>query len=219
MVTSYKLDYRRGGKNSKVSLVKTTVAQLVSTFRREPRPGANPIDQKQMRRGRSTYFVVFCQSFLLSLGLAAVPTVTLAGEENHQFQLAIDPTGVWLNRKPAILLTFHADGTYSADITGEGAFIPGNDNPGFQITSPTHALWQKTGPRTLKATVFALQYYSDTGNIYAIQKGTLTGLLNESGDQMDVTVSGALFDVINGKLISSIPSGTGHFERLRMEKP
>jgi hypothetical protein len=218
MVTFYNLDYRRGGKNPKVSLVKTAVTQLVSIFSRGPHSCEHPTDQERMRqRDRTTFFLVLCP-LILSLGLAAVPTVTLAGEENKEVQRGIDPTGVWLNRKQVILLTFHSDGTYLADISGEDATIPGNDNPGFQLTTPTHALWQKTGPRTLKATAFALQYYNDNGNLYAIEKGTLTGLLSESGDQMDITLSGGLFD-LNGKLISSIASGTGHFERLHIEKP
>jgi hypothetical protein len=218
MVTFTNLDYRRGGTTPKVSLVETAVAQLVSAFSWGQCSCENPTDQERMRRrDRTTFFLVLCQSLLLSLGLAAVPTVTLAGEQNKEFQRTIDPTGVWLNSNPVILLTFHEDGTYLADLAGEGAFVPGNHNPGFQITSPTHALWQKTGPRTLKATAFALQY-NDDGSFYAIEKGSLTGLLNESGDQMDVTVSGGDYD-LNGKLISSIPSGTGHFVRLRLDKP
>jgi hypothetical protein len=161
-MTKMSLDYRRGGNGPQVSLVKTAATLLVSTFSRGLRSCETPSDQERARRRvRTTFFLFLCQSFLLSLGLATAPTITLAGEENNEFKRAMDPTGVWLSSNPVILLTFHEDGTYSADIIGEGAFVPGNHNPGFQITSPTHALWQKTGARILIATAFALQYNDD----------------------------------------------------------
>jgi hypothetical protein len=218
MATFSNLDYRRGGTTPKVNLVVTAIAQLGSAFSRGQCSCESPIEQKRMRlRNRATSFLVLCQILLLSVGLAATPTGTFAGEENSAFQRANDPTGVWLNSKPVILLTFHADGTYSADIVGEGAFVPGNDNPGFQITSPTHVLWQKTGARTFMATAFALQY-NDDGSFYALLKTGITGLLNGSANQMDITISGGIFD-LNGNLISSIPRGTGHFVRLHLDKP
>ena len=219
MTTSSNLDCRRSGTTPRVNLAETAVARLGSAFSRGQRSCENPIDQKRMRlRNRAASFLVICQTLLLSVGLAAAPTLTFAGEESTAFQRANDPTGVWLNSNPVILLTFHEDGTYSADIAGEGAFVPGNDNPGFQITSPTHALWQKTGARTFTATAFALQYNNDTGNFYGLLKTRITGLLDGSGDQMDITISGGIFD-LKGNLISSISSETGHFVRLHLDKP
>ena len=142
-----------------------------------------------------------------------IRTGTTNGEVN-------DPTGVWLQRSvPVILITFHSHGTYSADVQGESAFLPGNESPGFQLTSPTHALWKKTGPKTLVATSFAMQY-NDDGSFYGLLKVRVTGVLSASGDQMDLTVSGGVF-VLNGNLIPNppFPGSTGHFERLRLEFP
>jgi len=132
--------------------------------------------------------------------------VLLAEEGDHERGNAIDPTGVWLNRAnpnpPVILIAFHRDGTYLADVQGESAFVPNNHDPGFQITSPTHALWQKTGAKTLAGTSFALQY-NDDGSFYGLLKVRVTGVLIDS-DHMDLTVSGGVFD-LNGNPILNPP--------------
>jgi hypothetical protein len=76
------------------------------------------------------------------MALAIAPPVLLAQERDHDQDRdqergkVNDPTGVWLQRSmPVILITFHSDGTYSADVQGESAFLPGNESPGFQLTS------------------------------------------------------------------------------------
>ena len=158
---------------------------------------------------------------LLVLLLGIIPIMAFAGERDSGRCHSIDPTGVWLqpNVAQAILLTFHQDGTYSADVAGESAFIPNNHSPGFQLTSPTHALWQKTGAKTLAGTAFALQY-NDDGTFYGLLKVRVTGVLNDSGDQMDITISGAVFDLSGNPIPNPPPfTGTGRFVRLRLEFP
>jgi hypothetical protein len=200
MPSFYKLNNRRAGKSRTVSSIQTN---------------------QSIRQHDASSFAILCRLLALLLTFAIVPTVAFAQEREHDRGRANDPTGVWLqpNVQQVILLTFHRDGTYSADVAGESAFVPGNHNPGFQITSPTHALWQKTGAKTLAGTSFAIQY-NDDGSFYGLLKVRVTGVLNDSGDQMDVTISGAVFD-LNGNLIPNPPpfSGTGHFVRLRLEFP
>ena len=86
-------------------------------------------------------------------------------EGDHERGNAIDPTGVWLNsanpNPRVILITFHRDGTYLADIQGESAFVPNNHDPGFQITSPTHALWQTLRVRLLHSSTMTMEVSMD----------------------------------------------------------
>jgi hypothetical protein len=160
---------------------------------------------------------LYCRLLLLSLALAITPMAVLAQEQNH----ANDPTGVWLGSGaagPLILNVFHSDGTFSGDFQGESAFIPGNDNPGYQITSPEEGLWQKTGAKTFAGTFFAMEYNNDDGSLYAVDKVRLTGVLNGSGNEMDLMASGGRFD-LNGNLLpgSAFQGRTAHFVRQRLE--
>jgi hypothetical protein len=180
-----------------------------------------PIEAPERVRPKDfgAWLPILCR--LLALLLGITPIAAFAGERDSGRCHAVDPTGVWLqpNVEQAILLTFHQDGTYSADVAGESAFLPGNQSPGFQITSPTHALWQKTGAKTLAGTSFALQY-NDDGTFYGLLKVRVTGVLNDSGDQMDLTVSGGVFDLSGNPIHNPPPfTGTGHFVRLRLEFP
>jgi hypothetical protein len=195
------LDNRRSSKSLTVKPIRTT---------------------QRVPRDCATSFPVLCRLLALLLALAIATPVLLAEEGDHERGNAIDPTGVWLNRAnpnpPVILITFHRDGTYLADVQGESAFVPNNHDPGFQITSPTHALWQKTGAKTLAGTSFALQY-NDDGSFYGLFKVRVTGVLIDS-DHMDLTVSGGVFDLNGNPILNPpFPGGTGHFERLRLEFP
>jgi hypothetical protein len=195
------LDNRRSSKSLTVKPIRTT---------------------QRVPRDCATSFPVLCRLLALLLALAIATPVLLAEEGDHERGNAIDPTGVWLNRAnpnpPVILITFHRDGTYLADVQGESAFVPNNHDPGFQITSPTHALWQKTGAKTLAGTSFALQY-NDDGSFYGLLKVRVTGVLIDS-DHMDLTVSGGVFDLNGNPILNPpFPGGTGHFERLRLEFP
>jgi hypothetical protein len=165
-----------------------------------------------------SFYNLYCRLLLLSLALAITPLAALAQEQNH----ANDPTGIWLSPETntadhVIINIFHSDGTFSGDFQGEDAFVPGNENPGYQIVSQEQGLWQKTGPKTLAATFFAMEY-NDDGSFYAIDKVRLSGVLNGSGNEMDLTASGGRFD-LNGNLLpgSAFQGGTAHFVRQRLE--
>lgn len=160
-------------------------------------------------------FLFQCLSVWFSL--ATVPLTSSASDEHGRHD---DPTGVWLTTKPTgpvVMNTFHSDGTFSGDVQGESAFVPGNESPGYQITSPEHGLWQKTGLRTLAATAYALEY-NDDASFYAVLKLRLTCILNGPGDEMDITASGGLYD-LNGNLLpgSAFQGLTAHFVRQRLE--
>jgi hypothetical protein len=223
MTTFSNLDYHRGGKNLTVSSANTTVTELISGFSWSRCDDKNATNQEPMKpRDCATSFRPFCRLLFLSLALAIAPTAVFAEEENHEHGHANDPTGVWLTTNPAapaVLNTFHSDGTFSGDIQGESAFVPGNENPGFQITSPEHGLWQKTGAKTFAATFFAIEY-NDDGSFYAIFKVRLAGVLNGPGNEMDLTASGGEFDLSGNMLPGSGFQGrTAHFARQRLEFP
>jgi hypothetical protein len=157
------------------------------------------------------------QCLFVWLALAITPLTSSASDDHGRGN---DPTGVWLTTKPTglvVINTFHSDGTFSGDVQGESAFVPGNESPGFQITSPEHGIWQKTGARTFAGTAYALEY-DDDGTFYAISKFRLNGVLNGPGDEMDITASGGEYD-LNGNLLpgTAFQGRTAHFVRQRLE--
>jgi hypothetical protein len=149
--------------------------------------------------------------------LAITPLTSSASDDQGR---GSDPTGVWLAAKTTaggvIINTFHSDGTFFGDVQGEGSFFPGNKSPGFQITSPEHGLWQKTGPKTIAATAYALEYNYD-GSFYAIFKLRLSFVLNGPGDEMDGTGSSGEYDLNGNLLPGSVRGGSAHFVRQGLE--
>jgi hypothetical protein len=208
----------RDDKNLKVSSRKTSNTGPVPTFYLGRCNDKNPTGQERIPpRNYFRPLLLLSRLLLLLLTLGFAPTLTLAGQERPFFS---DPTGVWITTDGLVILnTFHSDGTFSGDVQGESAFVPGNENPGFQITSPDHGLWQRTGARTFAGTSFALEY-NDDGSFYAIFKFKFTGVLNGPGDQMDLTSSGGNFD-LNGNLIpgSAFEGRRTHWVRQRLELP
>jgi hypothetical protein len=183
-------------------------------------PGCSDIQAAYKKAGCERYFshpsFVF-QCLFVWLALAITPLTSSASDDHGRGN---DPTGVWLTTKPTgpvVMNTFHSDGTFSGDVQGESAFVPGNESPGYQITSPEHGLWQKTGLRTIAATAYALEY-NDDGSFYAVLKLRLTCVLNGPGDEMDITASGGLYD-LNGNLLpgSAFQGLSTHFIRQRLE--
>jgi hypothetical protein len=109
-----------------------------------------------------------------------------------------DPTGAWLirNREGAFILTvFHKGGTLTGDAQGESAFIPGVKPPENVIISPESGVWQKTGWKTFAATFITLEYDPNPPfALFQFDKVQFTGVLNKSGDQIELTALVTLFD-------------------------
>jgi hypothetical protein len=132
----------------------------------------------------------------LLLAIAIAPSVTLA-QENGKHKLN-DPTGAWLIRNSEgsfILTVFHKGGTLTGDLQGESAFIPGVKPPDSVIISPESGVWQKTGGNTFAATFITLEYDANPPfALFEFDKIQFTGVLSESGNQMELTALVTLFD-------------------------
>ena len=68
------------------------------------------------------------------------------------------------------------------------------------IISPESGVWQKTGWDTVAATFLTIEYQVDTSTnppsapLFQFDKVQFTGVLNESGDRMELTALVTLFD-------------------------
>jgi len=102
-----------------------------------------------------------------------------------------DRTGAWLTTfggQQFSLITFQKGGTVLEDIQGEGAFDPASVNPPGNVqTLPQHGVWQKTGWKTFKGTLVAIEAGNDiktfSSKFFRFDKLQFTGKLSESGDQ------------------------------------
>ena len=135
-------------------------------------------------------------SVLLVLLLAIAPSVTLA-QDNGSHKLN-DPTGAWLIRNSEgffILTVFHKGGTLTGDIQGESASIPGAQPPSNVIVTPESGVWQKTGGKTFAATFLTIEYQDSlSAPVFQFDKIQFTGVLSESGDQMELTALVTIFN-------------------------
>jgi hypothetical protein len=188
------LDDRRSGKSLTVKPIQTT--------------------QRVRPRDCATFFPLLCRLLALLLALAVAPTVTFAGETAHDQGHVNDPTGAWLIRNGEglfILMTFHAGGTLTGDFQGEAAFVPGGQPPFDVIVTPQSGVWQKTGAKRFAATFLALEYQAATTTnppsapLFQIDKVQLTGVLNESGDQMQLTALTTVFNPDGSQKGNSFP--------------
>jgi hypothetical protein len=169
------------------------------------------------------------------LALAVAAPMLLAQEWDHWDHMngrdkAHDPTGAWLLNTGAgfALTVFHKGGTLTGDVQGESAFDPSAVNPpkppSNVINSPESGVWQKTGWNTFAVTFLTMEYQVDTSTnppsapLFQFDKVQFTGVLNESGDGMEITA--ALITTFNpdGSLKESItvPSKT-HGVRIPLE--
>jgi len=81
----------------------------------------------------------------------------------------------------------------------EAGFIQGAQPPFDIIVTPQSGVWQKTGAKTFAVTFISLEYQGNpqlppNASIYQIDKSQLTGVLNESGGQMQLTALTTIFN-------------------------
>jgi hypothetical protein len=149
----------------------------------------------------------------LFVAIALTPSMLLAQEWDHLNgrDKVHDPTGAWIatvGNESFLLITFEKGGTVLQDFQGESAFDPAAVNPPITPrnvqTSPQHGVWQKTSWKTFAATLVAIEAGNDTSilaaTFFRFDKFQYTGTLNESGDQMDLTLVASFFDA-DGKRI------------------
>jgi hypothetical protein len=151
---------------------------------------------KSYNRHRGKMLTLTSVLLALLLAIAIAPSVALA-QENGKHKLN-DPTGAWLIRNSEgsfILTVFHKGGTLTGDLQGESAFIPGVKPPDSVIISPESGVWQKTGGNTFAATFITLEYDANPPfALFEFDKIQFTGVLSESGNQMELTALVTLFD-------------------------
>jgi len=148
---------------------------------------------------------------LLLLAIAIAPSVTLA-QDNGSHKLN-DPTGAWLIRGSEgqfILTVFHKGGTLTGDTQGESAFDPASTNPPKTplnvINSPESGVWHKTGRNTFAATFLTMEYQVDSSNnslsapLFQFDKVQFTGVLSDSGNQIELTALVTFFDANGNQL-------------------
>jgi hypothetical protein len=178
---------------------------VFSRVKNTPRTGDNEnttIQERIRPQDCSGSFALFCRLLFLSLSLAVAPIVTFAGEPVHDQGHVNDPTGTWLIRDGDglyIIMIFHAGGTLTGDFHGEAGFIQGAQPPFDIIVTPQSGVWQKTGAKTFAVTFISLEYQGNpqlppNASIYQIDKSQLTGVLNESGGQMQLTALTTIFN-------------------------
>jgi hypothetical protein len=144
---------------------------------------------------------ILCRLLALLLALAVAPTVVFAQEwdQDHEQGHANDPTGAWLIRGSDgsfILTVFHKGGTLTGDIQGESAFLAGSPPPLDVINTPESGVWQKIGAKTFAVTFLTIEYQvtPPTAPVYQFDKVQFTGVLNQSGDQMELTAVITIFN-------------------------
>ena len=186
---------------------------------------------------RYRYFGSKCLFRLLTLCLAlgAVSQVLLAQDSDHLNgrDKVHDPTGAWLIRNdaegsPFILSVFHKGGTFTGDTQGESAFDPAATNPpkppsNVQET-PESGVWQKTGWNTFAVTFLTIESQVDTRTspptapLFQFDKVQLTGVLNESGDRIELTAAISFYDSSGNQIGDTIQVPTkGHGVRIPLE--
>jgi len=161
----------------------------------------------------------------LLLALVVTTPVLLAEDGNlghdrdHEPGKGNDLTGVWTQTYPdgtLLLVTFHADGTASADQQGDVVFNP--------VQSHEHGLWKKIGPRMFIASFAAMEYFSDPppspkfAQLYATALLQARYTLYPSGDQYDGTV--VITETLpNGTVVPNPPIFKIHGVRLILTPP
>ena len=156
-------------------------------------------------------FPVLCRLLALLLALAVAPTAAFAQEWDHLngWDKAHDPTGAWLIRNSEgqlILTVFHKGGTLTGDLQGESAFVPGAKPPESVIISPESGVWQKTGWKTFAATFITMEYDANPPfALFEFDKIQFTGVLNKSGDQIELTALVTLFNANGTQKGDSFP--------------
>jgi hypothetical protein len=195
-----KLDDRGGGKSLAVKPVKIT--------------------QRVRPRDCFTSFPLLSRFLALLMALAVAPPVLLAKEGDQEHGKVKDLTGVWLQPivDQAILVTFHQDGTFSADVAGESAFVPNGVPPLNTLTTPSHGVWQKTGATTFAATSFAI-IYDDKGSFLSLIKARFSGVLNDADHLTLTLVSGGQFDFQGNMIGDPLKTETSQYVRQRLEFP
>jgi hypothetical protein len=156
----------------------------------------------------------------LMSALAVSTPVLLAQDWDHDHlnerDKIHDPTGAWLLNTPSgfVLTVFHKGGTLTGDFQGESAFDPTAVPPQNVIESPESGVWQKTGWKTFAVTFLTIEYQVQVDPLsdnplsfplFEFDKVQFTGVLNESGDGMEITA--ALIKNFNpdGSLKATIP--------------
>jgi len=147
------------------------------------------------------------QLLALFVAIALTPSMLLANDEDHLNgrDKVHDPTGAWLIRNSGaqfILTVFHKGGTLTGDTQGESAFVPGGQPPTNVIVTPESGVWQKTGWNTFAATFLTIEYQVNPPNatLFQFDKVQFTGVLNESGDRMELTALVTFFDANGNQL-------------------
>jgi hypothetical protein len=191
----YNLHYRSRGNNLTVKSIHTIQGM-------RPRHYAAP-------------FPILCWLFALLLALASATPVLHAQDWDHinGRDKVHDPTGAWLIRSSEgqfILTVFHEGGTLTGDTQGESAFDPASTNPPKTpfnvINSPESGVWHKTGRNTFAATFLTMEYQVDSSNnslsapLFEFDKVQFTGVLSDSGNQIELTALVTFFDANGNQL-------------------
>jgi hypothetical protein len=149
------------------------------------------------------------QLLALFMAITLTPSMLHAEDRDHLNgrDKVHDPTGAWLIRNSGgnfILTVFHEGGTLTGDVQGESAFVPGVKPPENVINSPESGVWQKTGWKTFAATFLTIEYQVQvnplSAPVFEFDKVQFTGVLNESGDRMELTALITFFDVNGNQL-------------------
>ena len=203
------LDYPSSGNNLTVKYIQTS--------------------QRKSMPHYAAPFPILCR---LLLALALAPAVLQAQEWDHinGRDKVHDPTGAWLIRNdaegsPFILTVFYKGGTLTGDLQGESAFDPSATKPPMPPKNvqetPESGVWQKTSWKTFAVTLLTIENQVDPPNttFYQFDKVQFTGILNESGDRMEITEAVITNFNAKGELIGEpikIPS-TAHGVRIPLE--
>jgi hypothetical protein len=165
----------------------------------------------------------------LFVAIAFTPAMLLADDEDHinGRDKVHDPTGAWLIRNDAegssfILTVFHKGGTLTGDVQGESAFVPGGQVPSNVINSPESGVWQKTGWKTFAATLLTMEYQVQvnplSAPLFQFDKVQFTGVLNESGDRIELTAAISFYDSSGNQIGDTIQVPTkAHGVRIPLE--
>ena len=186
--------------------------------------------QRMRPQDCATFFPILCRTLALFSALAIATPVLRAEDEDHinGRDKAHDPTGAWLLNTPSgfALTVFHKGGTLTGDLQGESAFDPSAVKPpkppSNVINSPESGVWQKISWKTFAVTFLTIEYQVQTNPLdaplYQFDKVQFTGVLNESGDETEITAAVITTFNPDGSLKESIavPSKT-HGVRIPLE--
>lgn len=91
------------------------------------------------------------------------------------------------------LITLTSDGTV---ITATGSDEGG---PIFDVkNSPTHGVWSRTGPRSVRGTAFFLNYDKGTGSVVAISRVTIDATFDKNFRNLEGTCNQVRFLCVDG---------------------